>query len=118
MALDRKVRAAQRIYPSVQCVEPANRDSVAHSARADPERTELRKRNHPVLTPGQCEESTLALAPILAMVELRSSIRPNSAIAGHAGMLAGIACRHNTRGVRNLRLLVAVGDPAAVEVVR
>jgi len=74
-------------------VEPANRDSVAHAAAADPERAELRKPNHPMLTPGQREKTALALAPISAMVELRSSIRRKSTIAAHGRRITRAACR-------------------------
>lgn len=82
-------------------MEPANRDSVADASAADPEGAELCKPNHPMLTPSQPEKPALALAPISSMVELRSSIRRNSAIAGHARMVAEIACRLSMREARS-----------------
>src|SRR4029079_13146394 len=52
------------------------------------------------------------------MAELRSSIRRYSAIGGHGGTMAPPACRMARDVCLPRALLVAVGDAAAVEVVR
>jgi hypothetical protein len=100
-ALDREVGAAECIHPSVHWVEPANRYSVAHASATDPERPELPKPNHSVLTLGQREKPAFSLAPIFSMVELRSSIRRKSAMGGDVRMVAEIACRLSTREARS-----------------
>src|SRR6185437_725042 len=52
------------------------------------------------------------------MAELRSSIRRYSTIGGHGGTMAPPACRMARDVCLPRALLVAVGDAAAVEVVR
>ena len=82
-ARDREIRATHRIHPSMQRMHPPGRHAVTDGGATEPERAELDMGDDPVLAASQLEKPRLALPPIAALAELRSSIRRYPAIGGH-----------------------------------